>query len=84
MSNAYDPDVLVSDSVKYLLAIGLTQSTRDIYKNILTNNNANAYWTQAWTDYINNPGNVTYENIVKSRLRLMLTKLLQMAEHHLS
>ncbi|MCC7029601.1 MAG: DUF1800 domain-containing protein [Chitinophagaceae bacterium] len=84
MSNAYDPDALVSDSVKYLLAIGLTQSTRDIYKNILTNNNANAYWTQAWTDYINNPGNVTYENIVKSRLRLMLTKLLQMAEHHLS
>jgi uncharacterized protein (DUF1800 family) len=84
LSNAYDPDVLVSDSVKYLLAIGLTQSTRDIYKNILTNNNANAYWTQAWTDYINNPGNVTYENIVKSRLRLMLTKLLQMAEHHLS
>lgn len=84
MSNAYDPDVLVSDSVKYLLAIGLTQSTRDIYKNILTNNNANAYWTQAWTNYINNPGNVTYENIVKSRLRLMLTKLMQMAEHHLS
>ncbi|HMT35010.1 MAG TPA: DUF1800 domain-containing protein [Chitinophagaceae bacterium] len=84
LSNAYDPDILVSDCVKYLLAIGLSQTLRDSYKMILTNNLANSYWTQAWTDYINYPGNVTYENIVKNRLRLMLTKLLQLAEHHLS
>lgn len=83
LSNPSDPDILVNDCVKYLLAIGLSQNLKDYYKNILTNNNANAYWTQAWNDYINNPGNVTYENIVKSRLRLMLTKLLQLAEHHL-
>jgi hypothetical protein len=70
--------------VKYLLAIGLSQSLRDIYKMILTNNLANAEWTLAWTNYINNPGNVAYQNIVKSRLQLMLTKLLQLAEHHLS
>lgn len=84
LSNPYDPDILVSDCVKYLLAIGLSQTLRDSYKLILTNNLANAEWTQAWTNYINNPGNVTYENIVKSRLSLMLTKLLQLAEHHLS
>ncbi|MBK8143497.1 MAG: DUF1800 domain-containing protein [Bacteroidetes bacterium] len=84
LSNPSDPDVLVSDCVKYLLAIGLSQSLRDIYKMILTNNLANAEWTLAWTNYINNPGNVAYQNIVKSRLQLMLTKLLQLAEHHLS
>lgn len=84
LSNPSDPDVLVVDCVKYLLGIGLSQSMRDIYKMILTNNQANAYWTQAWTDYINNPGNVGFQNIVKSRLQLMLTKLLQLAEHHLS
>ncbi|HMN32608.1 MAG: DUF1800 domain-containing protein [Chitinophagaceae bacterium] len=83
LSNPSDPDVLINDCVRYLLALDLTQTSKDYYKNILTNNNANSYWTQAWNDYINNPGNATYENIVKSRLRLMLTKLLQLAEHHL-
>ena len=83
LPNAYDPDVLVSDCVKFLLAIGLSQTLKDSFKDILTNNNANSYWTQAWTDYICSPANVTYKNIVRTRLQLMLTKLLQMAEHHL-
>lgn len=84
LSNAYDPDVLVADCVKYFLGIGFSQSLKDLHKNILTNNQGNMEWTNNWTNYINNPGNVTYQNIVRTRLQVMLTSMLRYAEHQLS
>ena len=84
LSNAYNPDSIVDDCVKYLLAIGLSASLKTSFKNLLLDGTLlNISWTNAWTDYINNPGNATFEGIVRTRLRDMLTKLLRMAEHHL-
>lgn len=85
LSAPSDPDAVVSDCVKYLLAIGLSQSLKDYYKSILlSGQSSNFYWTNAWNDYINNPGNTTYAGIVRGRLQNMLTQMLRMAEHHLS
>ena len=81
-----DPDALVDQCVKYFLALTLSQSLKDSFKSILLGpgQTQNSYWTNAWTDYINNPGNPTFQGVVTTRLRDFLTKLLRMAEHHLS
>ena len=81
-----DPDALVNQCVKYFLALTLSQSLKDNFKSILLGpgQTQNSYWTNAWNDYINNPGNTTFQGIVTTRLRDFLTKLLRMAEHHLS
>jgi uncharacterized protein (DUF1800 family) len=80
-----DPDAVVNQCVKYFLALTLSQSLKDDFKSILLGpgQTNNIYWTNAWNDYIGSPGNITYVNIVRTRLQDMLTKLLQMAEHHL-
>jgi hypothetical protein len=64
----------------------LSQTLKDDFKSILLGpgQTNNIYWTNAWNDYINNPGNTTFAGIVRSRLRDMLTKLLRMSEHYLS
>jgi hypothetical protein len=84
LSNPADPNALVDEVVKYALAIGLSQSMKDSFKMILTDNLADSYWTTAWNNYINNPGNMTYATTVQTRLRDMFTKLLRLAESHLS
>jgi uncharacterized protein (DUF1800 family) len=85
MSNPADPDILISDIVKYMFGVGLSQQRIDEYKAYLLNNNTNnSYWTTAWTDYINTPSNATYKSVVTNRLRQMMTKLFHMAECHLS
>lgn len=84
LSDPSDPVAVVDDCIKYLLALTLSQSLKDYYKTILLSGQTqNYYWTNAWNDYINNPGNTTYEGIVRTRLQLMLTELCIMAENHL-
>jgi uncharacterized protein (DUF1800 family) len=81
-----DPDAVVNQCVKYFLALTLSQTLKDDFKSILLGpgQTNNIYWTNAWNDYINNPGNTTFAGTVRSRLRDMLTKLLRMSEHYLS
>jgi hypothetical protein len=57
---------------------------KDYFKSILLSGQSqNYYWTNAWNDYINSPGNATFEGIVKGRLQLMLTEMCRLAENHL-
>jgi uncharacterized protein (DUF1800 family) len=86
LNTPQDPDALVDQCVKYFLALTLSQSLKDSYKSILLGpgQTQNSYWTNAWNDNINNPGNTTFKGIVTTRLRDFLTKMLRMAEHHLS
>jgi hypothetical protein len=54
-------------------------------KSILLSGQAqNYYWTQAWDDYVNNPGDPTYYMIVESRLRSMFQYVMKLAEYQLS
>lgn len=85
LSNPSDPVALVDQCIFYLHGLTLSQTLKDYYKSILLSGQTqNYYWTNAWNDYINNPGNTTFEGIVKTRLQIMLTELCRMAESHLS
>jgi uncharacterized protein (DUF1800 family) len=85
LSTPSDPDAVINQCVAYFLALTLSQTLKDDFKSILLGpgQTNNIYWTNAWNDYINNPGNAVFAGTVRTRLQDMFTKLLRMAEHHL-
>ena len=83
-SNPGDPNQLIADSAALLSPndIGNTQ-TAFLKTILLSNQNADHYWTDAWTLYINTPTNAMYKSTVETRLRSMYTYLMDMAEYQL-
>jgi len=77
-----DPDLLINTIVPYLFAVDLPASYLSDTKiqTLLAGQITNSYWTTAWNNYTNEPGNTSYTNIVKTRLSSLLTTLLQLAE----
>lgn len=86
MPNPGDPNRLIEDSVKYLLALPLTASSREQIKKdiLLSGQTSDGYWTSAWSGYINNPTDMTNATIVKTRLKSLYEYLLRLAEYQLS
>ena len=86
MPNPGDPNALVTDSVKYLLTLPLTQASRDQIKRdiLLSGQTTDGYWTTAWLTYINNPANTANATIVKTRLASLYQYLMRLAEYQLS
>jgi hypothetical protein len=84
-SNPSDPDVLLDFFLSRLLTFTFTTTTKNNLKSILLSGQAsNYYWTQAWYNYMANPTDPTYEGIVLSRLRALLTQLCRTAEHQIA
>jgi uncharacterized protein (DUF1800 family) len=81
-----DPNKLIEDSVKYLLALPLTQASRDQLKTdiLLSGQSTDGYWTSAWNTFISNPGDTANATIVKTRLAALYQYLLRLAEYQLS
>lgn len=80
-----DPDLLVNECVKYLLPIDLSMSVKNNLKvqNLLSNQIENYYWSGAWSNYVSNPTNVGFTNIVKTRLKSLLLAITQLSEYQL-
>ncbi len=79
-----DPNLLIADSAALLSSndIGATQ-TAFLKTILLSNQNADHYWTDAWGLYINNPTDINYKNTVETRLSSMYIYLMDMAEYQL-
>lgn len=86
LSNPADPNSLIDDVVKYLLAIPLTgESKTQIKKDILLGGQiSDHYWSDAWTKYVNNPGDMANTETVKSKLSSLYQYLTSLAEYQLS
>lgn len=86
LSNPANPNTLVDDAVKYLLAIPLTgESKTQIKKDILLGGQiSDHYWSDAWTKYVNNPGDMANTETVKSKLSSLYQYLTSLAEYQLS
>lgn len=86
MPDPGDPNALVSDSIKYLLTLPLTQASRDQIKKdiLLSGQTTDAYWTTAWNTFISTPGNMANTTIVKTRLASLYQYLMRLAEYQLS
>ncbi len=80
-----DPEALMNAVVEHLLSVDLPAAYKTNTKNqtLLNGQVNNAYWTNAWNNYVANPGNSAYENIVTERLSSLLTTILHLAEFQL-
>jgi uncharacterized protein (DUF1800 family) len=86
MSNPGDPNILLSDVVTYLYRVPLSQTSRDtIKKNILlSGQDQDYYWSNAWNSYIANPADNMAFQTVNTRLRDLLKYFMNLAEYHLA
>jgi uncharacterized protein (DUF1800 family) len=86
LSNPTDPNVLIDDAVLYLLTVPLsTDSKTQIKKDILLGGQiSDHYWSDAWTSYINTPGNMANTEIVMSKLSSLFNYLTSLSEYQLS
>lgn len=85
MPNPSDPNALIQDLFTYMLSIPLSQQTRDRLKVdiLLTGQTEDYYWTNAWNAYILNPFNPMFYNDMYSRLRNLVSYIMNMEEYHL-
>ncbi len=80
-----DPNLLVAACIKYLLSVDLSAGQQATIKlqTLLSGQTTDGYWTTAWNNYIGAPTNTTYVNTVTSRLKSLLTTIVQLAEYQL-
>jgi uncharacterized protein (DUF1800 family) len=80
-----NPDLLINAIVPYLFAVDLPDTYKSDTKiqTLLGSQVTNNYWTTAWDNYMAAPTNTTYSNLVKNRIKSLLTTFLQLAEYQL-
>ncbi|WP_421871288.1 DUF1800 domain-containing protein [Marinoscillum sp.] len=84
LNNPEDPNLMLKECSLLLLGIQLEQSTLDNLKAILlSGQQTDSYWTIAWNQLINNPGDSEYEMVVLNRLKPAMQHLLQLGEAQL-
>jgi len=86
LPNPGDPNLLISDSIKYLFRLPLTQTSMDqLKKDIILGGQTNDnYWTNAWNAWIANPNDMTNATIVKTKLKDLYQYLMKLAEYQLA
>ncbi|TAH01917.1 MAG: DUF1800 domain-containing protein [Sphingobacteriales bacterium] len=86
MSNPGDPNILITDSLAILYRVPLSQTSRDtIKKNILlSGQDQDYYWTNAWNAYIANPTDTMALQTVNTRLRDLYKYFMNLAEYQLA
>lgn len=83
--NPGNPGDLIDDALKYLFRNALSYESKKTIKTqiLLSNQQWDYYWTNAWMAYVANP-NVTNFNIVNTRLRELFRYFFNLAEYQLS
>ena len=84
LSNPSDPNVLINDALRILYRIDVSAATKATLKKqiLLSNQDQDFYWTNAWNAYISNPINANYQ-VVFVRLRDLYKYFMNLAEYHL-
>jgi uncharacterized protein (DUF1800 family) len=80
-----DPNLLISECVKYLLPIDISTTAKNTIKlqTLLSGQSTDGYWTTAWNNYANNLTNTSFSSIVRTRLKAMLLTISQYSEFQL-
>ena len=86
LSDPADPDKLIEESLDVLYSIPVSASSRELLKKnmLLTGQEQNHYWTDAWNDLASNPGDQSKRNIVETRLKNLYRFMLSSPEYQLA
>ena len=85
-SNPADPNVLLSDMVDNLYRVPLSASSMQAVKKqiLLSNQDQDYYWSNAWNAHIAAPSDQTAYQIVNTRLQTLIKYLMNLSEYQLS
>ena len=85
LPNPSDPNQLINDVLAIIFQIDLTQASRDQLKKdfLLSGQDQDYYWTNAWNAYIFNPTTANF-NIINPRLRGLYKYFMNLAEYQLA
>jgi len=80
-----DPNQLVQDFCTYLLRMPLALTTRNTIKTatLLTGQITDSYWTDAWTQYVADPGSPSKYSNVNTRLTALVKYFINLEEYQL-
>jgi hypothetical protein len=80
-----DPNQLIATCIKYLLPIDISATQQATIKlnTLLSGQTTDSYWTTAWNNYAGAPANTSFLNVVTTRLKNLLTTIVQLAEYQL-
>ncbi len=86
MSSPSDPNALINDSLDMLYRVPLSDVSKATIKKqiLLSNQDQDYYWTNAWNAYIGNPADNAAYQTVYTRLRDMYRYLMNLAEYQLA
>lgn len=86
LPNPGDPNALIDDALIILYRVPLSAAARQTIKKqiLLTNQDDDSYWTNAWSRHINNPGNDADYQVVNMRLQSLYKYFMNLAEYQLS
>ena len=85
LPNPGNPNDLIDDTIKRIYRISVSPQLKQQMKTqlLLSNQQYDYYWTNAWADYIANPIVANY-NIVNTRLKDLFRYLMNLSEYQLS
>jgi uncharacterized protein (DUF1800 family) len=86
LANPSDPNALINDALEILYRVPLSSTSRDQIKRdiLLVGQTSDYYWTEAWTNHINNATNTTAATLVRNRLRDLFKYFMNLAEYQLA
>ena len=86
LSNPGDPNILITDVIKYLFRIDLSITSKNQLKKdiLLGGQSQDYYWTNVWVQFINNPADTANTNLVKTRIRDLIKYFMNLAEYQLA
>lgn len=84
LSNPGDPNILIEDALEILYRIEVSATTKTNLKKqiLLSNQDQDYYWSNAWFAYIANPTPANYQ-VVYTRLRDLYKYFMNLPEYHL-
>ena len=85
-NNPGDPNALISDIVGHLLRLPLSQTLRNQLKRdiLLSGQEQDYYWTNAWTAHVSNPSDMGALRTVQTRLQNLLKYIMNLPEYQLA
>lgn len=85
LSNPGNPNDLIDDALKYIYRLSLSPQVKQQTKTqiLLSNQQYDYYWTNAWDAYIANPNTANY-TIINTRLKDLFRYLMNLSEYQLS
>jgi hypothetical protein len=86
LSDPGNPVSLVDESLEILYRVPVSAEAKNklIKDSLLSGQNSNHYWTDAWNDYLKEPGNEIKKGIVETRLKNLYRFVVKSAEFQLT